>query len=57
MDLTLIRTLFTVVMFALFLGIALWAWSGKRKAGFDQAAHLPFAADDDGHEPTASDRP
>jgi cytochrome c oxidase cbb3-type subunit 4 len=28
-----------------FVGVWIWAWSGKRKRAFDEAAHLPFADD------------
>ena len=34
------RTLWTVLSFAAFLGIVFWAYSGKRKARFDEAARL-----------------
>lgn len=37
----------TVVSFLAFLGIVLWAWSGRRKASFDDAAMAPFALDDE----------
>jgi len=37
------RSLFTVISFATFVGIMLWAWSARRKADFDAAAQLPFA--------------
>jgi cytochrome c oxidase cbb3-type subunit 4 len=30
----------------LFVGIVIWAWSGKRKKRFDEAANLPFTEDD-----------
>lgn len=30
----------------IFLGIVAWAWSGKRKAQFDEAARLPLEDDD-----------
>ena len=46
MDLNDLRSLWTVVSFAAFLGIVFWAYSGKRKADFDEAANLPFADDD-----------
>lgn len=42
----LIHTIFTVVMFVLFIGIIVWAWSAKRKRGFDEAARLPLEDDD-----------
>ena len=32
----------TVVMLIVFLGIVAWAYSGKRRAQFDEAARLPF---------------
>lgn len=41
----------TVVMFAAFIGIVVWAYSGRRQAQFDQAANLPFA-DSDAHAQT-----
>jgi cytochrome c oxidase cbb3-type subunit 4 len=36
----------TVLSFATFMGIALWAYSGKAKESFDEAARLPFAEDE-----------
>jgi cytochrome c oxidase cbb3-type subunit 4 len=38
---------FTVLSFVVFIGIVLWAWSGKRKRAFDAAALEPFALPDD----------
>ncbi|MGA7802754.1 MAG: cbb3-type cytochrome c oxidase subunit 3 [Gammaproteobacteria bacterium] len=46
MDMTAVRSLFTVLLFAVFLAIWIWAWSAKRKPDFDEAAQLPFADDD-----------
>ena len=46
MDINTIRSLVTVLSFAVFLGIVFWAWSAKRKPAFDEAAQLPFADDD-----------
>ena len=40
-----LRTWWTVLSFTAFLAIVWWAYSGKRKAGFDAAARL--AVDDD----------
>ena len=45
MDYSLIQSIWTVVVMVVFIGIVLWAWSGKRKERFDQAANIPF--DDD----------
>ena len=45
MDLVTLRSLFTVLVFVTFIGVWLWAWSGKRKQAFDEAANLPFVED------------
>ncbi len=42
MDFTDISAWSTVVLFVLFIGIVVWAYSSKRKARFDEAAQLPF---------------
>ena len=42
MDLNEIRSWYTVVLFAVFIGIVLWAWSGKTKRRFNDASQLPF---------------
>jgi cytochrome c oxidase cbb3-type subunit 4 len=42
MDINDIRSWHTVVLFATFIGIVLWAWSGKSKKRFNEAAQLPF---------------
>ncbi len=46
MDITLIQSAWTVVVLVVFVGIVIWAWSGKRKARFDDAANIPFTEDD-----------
>ena len=38
MDINDARSLITVVSFVAFLGIVAWAYSSKRKAGFEEAA-------------------
>ncbi|RJF97012.1 cbb3-type cytochrome c oxidase subunit 3 [Noviherbaspirillum cavernae] len=40
------RSFVTVASFLSFLGIVWWAYSGRRKADFAEAANLPFADDD-----------
>ena len=45
MTFTLLQSLWSIVVLVTFIGIVLWAYSGKRKAAFDEAARLPF--DDD----------
>ena len=47
MDINDLRSIVTVVAFAAFMGIVLWAYSDSSKAGFDQAARLPFDEDED----------
>ena len=39
------HSIWTVLVFIAFIGIVLWAYSGKRKKDFDEAARL--ALDDD----------
>ena len=45
MDLSTLRGLSTLLLMLAFIGIVVWAWSGKRKKDFDEAARLPL--DDD----------
>ncbi|MBA3902067.1 MAG: CcoQ/FixQ family Cbb3-type cytochrome c oxidase assembly chaperone [Rhodocyclaceae bacterium] len=46
MDINDLRSFVTVLAFATFIGIVLWAWSGRQKQAFDEAANLPFAEDE-----------
>ena len=46
MDFVTLSSIMTVVAFATFVGIVLWAYSGKARRGFDEAARLPFAEDE-----------
>ena len=34
---------YTLLMFVIFVGIWVWAWSSKRRKAFKDAADLPFA--------------
>jgi cytochrome c oxidase cbb3-type subunit 4 len=43
---TLLRTLFTVLVPLAFIAIVIWAYSKRRKKDFDEAANLPFADED-----------
>lgn len=36
----------TVLSFLIFVGIAIWAFSRRRKRDFDEAARLPFSGHD-----------
>ena len=42
MDVNDLRIGVTVLSFVAFIGIAVWAWSRKNAARFDEAAQLPF---------------
>ena len=46
MELNELRTLITLLSFIVFAGIFFWAYSGKQKARFDEAANLPFIDDE-----------
>jgi cytochrome c oxidase cbb3-type subunit 4 len=50
LDIAVFHGLWTAALLVIFIGIVIWAWSGKRKSDFDEAAHIPL---DD--EPKASD--
>lgn len=39
------HSIWTVVAFVFFIGVVIWAWSGKRKKDFDKAARM--AMDDE----------
>lgn len=43
MDINDARALVTALGLILFLGIVAWAWSSRRRSGFEEAARLPFA--------------
>jgi cytochrome c oxidase cbb3-type subunit IV len=42
MDLNVLRAAVTLLSFAAFIGIVVWAWSRRRRQAFDEAAQLPF---------------
>ena len=46
MDINDLRSVVTVLSFATFIGIVGWAYSGKRKESFEEAALLPFSDDE-----------
>jgi cytochrome c oxidase cbb3-type subunit 4 len=47
MDLMTVRIVWTVVSFAVFMAIMVWAYSERAGRGFDAAARLPFEEGDD----------
>ena len=46
MDINDLRSIMTVLSLAVFLGIVWWAYGRGSKAGFEEAANLPFAEDE-----------
>ncbi|TAK76306.1 MAG: cbb3-type cytochrome c oxidase subunit 3 [Aquabacterium sp.] len=42
MDLNLLRSLVTVLSFAIFIGIMAWTYARANRGRFDEAARLPF---------------
>jgi cbb3-type cytochrome oxidase subunit 3 len=43
MDLGTLSGITTALLMAAFIGVVIWAWSGKRKKDFDAAARLPLS--------------
>ena len=54
MDAGLLHGVWTAALLAVFAAIVVWAWSGRRKRDFDEAARL--ALDDDADEATEPGR-
>jgi len=54
MTFTLLQALWSIVVLVTFIGIVLWAYSGKRKSAFDEAARLPFSDEPPGDNDNAS---
>jgi cytochrome c oxidase cbb3-type subunit 4 len=55
MDVSIVQSVWTLVVLVLFVGIVIWAWSGKRKQEFDEAANIPFHEDDKSAEKTSKE--
>ena len=45
MDINTLRILTTLASFAIFIGIIVWAYSGRNRERFEEAAQLPFEQD------------
>ncbi len=45
MDINLVRSLITALLFIVFIGIVLWAWSKGKREDFEAAARLPLEDD------------
>lgn len=46
MDIPLIHSIWTVLVLILFVGIIVWAYSGSRRAAFEEAARIPLTDDE-----------
>lgn len=55
MDINDWRGISTVFLMIAFIATWIWLWSSKRKKGFDEAANLPFA-DEDEHQQSAAEK-
>jgi cytochrome c oxidase cbb3-type subunit IV len=44
-DINTLRAVITTLLLVAFIGIAVWAWSGRNRARFDEAARLPLHDD------------
>lgn len=53
MEIGTLRGLGTALVLIAFVGLLIWAFSGKRKKNFDEAANLPFA--DESEKPKSDD--
>lgn len=45
---TLLHSIWTLLLFLIFIGIVVWAWSRRQKKRFDDAANIPFKDEDRG---------
>ena len=45
MDVTTLRIAATLACFAVFVGILAWTFARRQRAGFEQAARIPFTQD------------
>lgn len=54
MDINDFRAWHTLILLVVFIGVVVWAYGKRRKRSFDEAAHLPFA-DDEQHKATVEE--
>ena len=47
MDFGLIQGIWTLMVMVIFIGIVIWAYSGKKKEDFEEASRLPFCEEDE----------
>ena len=56
MDTGLLHGLWTAAMIAVFVAIVAWAWSGRRKRDFEEAARLPLEEEPDAEQDVTDPR-
>jgi cytochrome c oxidase cbb3-type subunit IV len=56
-DINTLRSLVTVLAFVSFVGIVFWAYSGRTRRRFEEAAQLPFTEDESGSGASGENRP
>jgi len=47
LDINILRSISTLLLFIAFVGMCIWVFSAKRKKSYEDAAQLPFADEDD----------
>jgi cytochrome c oxidase cbb3-type subunit 4 len=47
MNIGMVHSVWTLLLMVIFVAIVVWAWSGKRKRSFDEAAHMPLEEEDE----------
>ena len=53
-DPSVLHSVWTVIVFVVFVAIVVWAWSRKRRAHFAEAERIPLEEDDAGEPGSAS---
>lgn len=46
MSVDLAHSIWTALLLIIFIGIVIWAWSGRQRERFERAARLPLEDDD-----------
>jgi cytochrome c oxidase cbb3-type subunit 4 len=49
-----IHSFYTILMLSSFIVICIWAWSGRQRRRFEEAANLPFADEEQERATVAS---
>jgi len=52
----MILSIWTVIVFVLFIGIVLWVWNSRNKDKYEEAANIPFNEEDDDEPVHKNDR-